>query len=58
MEVDSLLAMDNGHILGHHTVQRMLEYINHTSHLLMEAITHCEERFGTDAVLYDSKSQF
>ena len=52
-----MLAMDNSHILSHHTVQKMLDFIDHTSQLLMKVITHCEERFGTDAVLYDSKSQ-
>ena len=57
LEVDSLFAMNNGHTLSHHTVQRMLDFVNLASYHLMKVITRCEDRFGADAILYDSKPQ-
>ena len=57
LEVDSLFAMNNGHILSHHTVQRMLDFVNLTSYHLMKVITRCEDLFGADVILYDSKLQ-
>lgn len=55
LEVDSLFAMNNSHILSHHTVQWMLDFVNLASYHLMKVITHCEDQFGADVILYDSK---